>query len=110
MIAPLIKRYLLPDGSSVEAQVTTAMIEPPGSERYFLSQCEDVTARLRGERQKAAIGDLGRLALEYGDVVSLMGEAVRMIGEILGTASCNIARLSTRGEVCLVAGQGDARV
>jgi sigma-54 dependent transcriptional regulator, acetoin dehydrogenase operon transcriptional activator AcoR len=38
VMAPLIKRYVRPDGSIVEAQVTTALIEPPVSEPYFFSQ------------------------------------------------------------------------
>ncbi len=106
-IAPLIKRYVRADGSIVEAQVTTALIEPHGSERYFFSQCEDVTARRRGERQRAVIANLGRMALEYGDVVALMREAVRMVREILATTNCIVARCSVGGEVRMVAGDGD---
>ncbi len=106
--APLIKRYVRPDGSIIEAEVTTALIEPQGSERYFLSQCQDVTVRRRGERQRAAVGDLGRRALGYGDVVALMGEAVRMVREILVTTNCVIARCSATGEVRVVASVGDA--
>ena len=103
VIAPLIKRYVRPDGSIIEAQVTTALIEPQGSERYFFSQCQDVTARRRGERQKAAIADLGRRALGDGDVVALMGEAVRMVREILATTICVIARCSADRRGALVA-------
>ncbi len=107
VIAPLIKRYVRPDGSIIEAEVTTALIEPVGSERYFLSQCQDVTARRRGERQRAAICDLGRQALANGDVVALMGEAARTVREILATTNCVIARCSATSEVRVVAGIGD---
>ena len=63
VIAPLVKRYVRPDGSIVEAQVTTALVEPERSEPYFFSQLQDVTERRRAERQKAVIADLGRRAL-----------------------------------------------
>ncbi|MGO9789504.1 MAG: PAS domain S-box protein, partial [Solirubrobacteraceae bacterium] len=108
VIPPLIKRYVRPDGSIREAQVTTALIEPPGSARYFFSQCEDVTARRRGERQKAAIADLGHRALQDGDVVALMGEAVRMIRQILATSVCIVSRCSGDGAVRLVAAHGES--
>ena len=62
-LAPLVKRYVRPDGSTVEAQVTTAVIEPESSEPYFFSQVQDVTERRRAERQRQVIADLGRRAV-----------------------------------------------
>ena len=40
--APLVKRYVRADGATVEAIVTTAFVEPSGSEPYFFSQLQDV--------------------------------------------------------------------
>ena len=42
-LTPLVKRYVRPDGSIVEAQVTTALVQPEGAEPYFFSQVQDVT-------------------------------------------------------------------
>ena len=61
--APLLKRYVRPDGSIVEAMVTAALIEPEDAPPYFFSQLQDVSEQRRAERQKAVIADLGRRAL-----------------------------------------------
>ena len=55
------------------------------AEPYFFSQLQDVTEQCRAQRQKALIADLGRRALECADAIMLMGEAMRMVREILGT-------------------------
>ena len=105
--APLVKRYLRPDGSVVDAQVTTALVESENSPSYFFSQLQDVTAQRRAERQKAVIADLGRRALESTDPVSLMGEAMQMVREILCTANCITARRLASGAVRIVAADGE---
>ena len=51
--APLVKRYVRPDGSVVEAIVTIALVEPDVGQPYFFSQLQDVTEQRRAERQKA---------------------------------------------------------
>jgi len=105
--APLVKRYVRPDGSVVEAIVTIALVEPEVGEPYFFSQLQDVTEQRRAERQKGVIADLGRRALECSDVIVLMGEAMLMVREILGTASCITTRRLASGEVRLVAAEGE---
>lgn len=45
--APLVNRYLRPDGSIVEAVVTTALVEAEGAEPYFFSQLQDLLAETR---------------------------------------------------------------
>ncbi len=102
---PLVKRYIRPDGSVVDAAVITALVEPDGVEPYFFSQLQDVTEQRRAERQKAAIADLGRRALECTDVIALMGEAMHMVREILGTATCITTRRLASGEVRIVAAE-----
>ena len=104
--APLLKRYVRPDGSIVEALVTTALVEVDGAEPYFFSQLQDVSEQRSVERQKAAIADLGRCALECTDVVTLLGETVQIVREVLGTANCITARLQASGEVRVVAAEG----
>ena len=105
--APLVKRYVRPDGSIVEAVVTTRWSSRRAREPYFFSQLQDVTEQRRAERQKAAIADLGRRALECSDVVALMGEAMPVVREILGTANCITTRRLASGEVRLVAADGE---
>ncbi len=108
VLAPLVKRYLRPDGSMVEVQVTTALVEPINFEPYFCSQVQDVTERRCAERQKAVIADLGRRALGCADGVALMDEAVRSVRETLGTTLCIVARCSADGAVRLVAADGES--
>ncbi|MGA2926541.1 MAG: PAS domain S-box protein, partial [Solirubrobacteraceae bacterium] len=105
---PLVKRYVRPDGSIVEVQVSTALVEPRDSEPYFFSQIQDVTDRRRAERQKAVIADLGRRALACDDVVALMDEAVRSVRETLATTVCIVARCSADGAVRLIAADGES--
>ncbi len=94
--APLVKRYVRADGATVEAIVTTAFVEPSGSEPYFFSQLQDVTEQRRAERQKSAIADLGRRALEV-DCQTLMDEAMACIRDMFAVDSCMVRRLSDRG-------------
>jgi hypothetical protein len=82
--APLVYRYTRPDGLIVEAVVTAALVKPVGAEQYFFYQVQDVTEQRRAERQKAAIADLGRRALECSDVTVLIGEAMHAVRETLG--------------------------
>jgi diguanylate cyclase (GGDEF)-like protein/PAS domain S-box-containing protein len=104
---PLIKRYLRPDGSILEASVTTALVEPEGADPYFFSQLQNVTEQRRAERQKAAIADLGRRALETTDATALMIEAMQTVREMLGAANCTVARRLTSGEVRTVVADGE---
>ncbi|MGO9955823.1 MAG: putative bifunctional diguanylate cyclase/phosphodiesterase [Solirubrobacteraceae bacterium] len=101
--APLLKRYLRPDGSIIDAAAIAALVEPEGAEPYLFSQIQDVTEQRRAERQKAAIADLGRRALECSDVMALMREAMYMVREILATATCITTRRLASGEVRIVA-------
>ncbi len=105
--APLVKRYVRPDGGVVEAVVTSALVEPDGGEPYFFSQLQDVTEQRRSEREKAAIADLGRRALGCTDVMVLIGEATRVVQDTLGVASCIATRRLANGEVRIVAATGD---
>ena len=103
----LVKRYVRPDGTTLDAAITTALVEPDDAEPYFFSQLKDVTEQYRAQRQKALIADLGRRALESADAIMLMGEAVRMVREVLGTANCIVTRRLTNGTIRLVAADGE---
>ena len=103
--APLVKRYVRPDGSLIDAVVTTALIEPESGEAYYFSQLQDVTEQRRAERQKAAIADLGRSALESDDALALMGEAMGVVRTTLGTL-CMVTRRMASGEIRVVADSG----
>jgi PAS domain S-box-containing protein len=105
--APLVKRYVRPDGSIVEAIVTAALVKPDDVGPYFFSQLQDVTEQRRAERQKAAIADLGRRALECSDTTVLIGEAMHAVRDTLGVASCLTSRRLADGEVRIVAATGD---
>ncbi len=104
--APLAKRYVRPDGSIVDAAVISALVEPEGAEPYFFSQVLDVSEQRRAERQKAAIADLGRRALECSDAIVLMSDAVLMVRATLGTATCVTTRRLASGEIRIVAAEG----
>jgi diguanylate cyclase (GGDEF)-like protein len=104
--APLVKRYLRPDGSIVDAIVTTALVEPADGDPYFFSQLQDVTEQRRAERQQTVIVDIGRRALECSDVVALMSEATQMVREILGAAGCMTNRRLADGTIRTVAADG----
>jgi len=103
--APLVKRWIRPDGSVVDVAVISVLVEPDGAEPYFFSQLQDVTEQRRAEREKGVIADLGRRALECSDVVALMGEAMHLVREILGTATCITTRRLASGEVRIVAAE-----
>jgi diguanylate cyclase (GGDEF)-like protein/PAS domain S-box-containing protein len=104
--APLIKRYVRPDGSIVEALVITALVKPGNGDPYFFSQLQDVTEQRRAERQQAAVADIGRRALECRDVVALIGEATHMVGEFLGAAGAMTNRRLADGTVRTIAADG----
>jgi diguanylate cyclase (GGDEF)-like protein/PAS domain S-box-containing protein len=99
----LVKRFLRPDGSIVEAFVTSALVESKGVDPYIFAQVLDVTAQRRVERQFAAVAGLARRALECSDASALMGEAMQVVREILGTPSCAVARMLANGSVRVVA-------
>jgi diguanylate cyclase (GGDEF)-like protein/PAS domain S-box-containing protein len=105
--APILKRYLRADGATIEVLLTSAFVEPGDAEPYFFSQMQDVTAQHRAERQKAAIGQLGRRALEV-DSRSLMNEATRLVCEILEADSCMAFRSLADGEMRLAATSSDS--
>ncbi len=106
---PMYKRYVRPDGTIVDAQLTSALIEPDdGTEPYFFSQLQDVTERHRAERQTAAIADLGRQALSEGDPLTLIQDAMEIVRDGLGVDACVAARRMTDGAVRLCATTGDA--
>jgi len=104
---PLQKRYVRPNGSIIEATVVTALVEPEGAEPYLFSQVQDVTEHRRVERQKAAIAQLGRRALECADVISLMEDAMELARRTLGVANCITNRLLASGEIRNVAVAGE---
>ena len=103
----LAKRYVRPDGSIVEAVVTTALVKPENGEPYFFSQLHDVSEQRRAAREKTAIAELGRRALDWTDVMTLMAEAMHLVRETLGTASCIANRRLAGGEIRNVAVSGD---
>ncbi len=103
----LAKRYMRPDGSTLEAVVTTVFVEPDHGEAYFFSQLQDVTEQRRAAREKAAIAELARRALECTDVVTLIGEAMHLVRETVGTATCITNRRLARGEIRNVAVSGE---
>lgn len=103
---PLLKRYVRPDGSVVDAMVTTAHVEPDGAPPYFFSQLQDVTERRRAEREKAAIADLGRRALECTDAMTLVDEAMRLVRDMLDATHCLTTRRLASGSVRIVATTG----
>lgn len=94
-----VRRYVRPDGSVVDALVTTVLVEPGDCEPYFFAQLQDVTEQLRSERRKATLAQLGRRAFEYADAASLMGEAIVVARDLLGTANCIVNRRMTDGEI-----------
>jgi diguanylate cyclase (GGDEF)-like protein/PAS domain S-box-containing protein len=104
----IVERYLRPDGSIVEASVTTALIQPERGEPYLFSQLQDITERQRAERQKAVIADLGQRAVECTDVMALMTEAMQIARDSVGATSCTIVRRLAGGEIRVVAMDGDA--
>ncbi len=105
--APLVKRYVRPDGLIVEAIVTAALVAPGGVEPYFFSQLQDVSEQRRGERQRAAIAALGHRALRCSDVTVLIGEAMYAVRDTLGVASALTSRRLADGEVRVVAATDD---
>jgi diguanylate cyclase (GGDEF)-like protein/PAS domain S-box-containing protein len=100
--APLVKRYVRPDGSTIEVHVTTTFVEPQGEDPYFFSQLQNVTEQRRAERQRAAVADLGREALEL-EPLALLDHATQVVREILEVDTCAIMRRSAEGEMSLVA-------
>jgi diguanylate cyclase (GGDEF)-like protein/PAS domain S-box-containing protein len=104
--APIRKRYLRPDGSVVDVMLISAFVDPGDAEPYFFSQLQDVTEQYRAERQKAAIAELGRRALEV-DSRALMNEATRLIRDILEAHSCLAFRRLADGEMRLAASSSD---
>ncbi len=106
--APLLERYVRPDGSIIEAQVTTTLITPHVGEPYLIANFQDVTEQRRAERQKAVIAELAKRALECRDAVDLMQEAVSSVRAILETTLCIVARHSSAGDVRLIAADGES--
>ena len=104
--APMLKRYLRPDGSIVEVTVTAALIEPEGGASYFFSQLQDVTEQRRAEREKAVIADLGRRALECTDAMALIDEGMYLVRDMLDVKHCLTTRRLASGAVRIVATTG----
>ena len=104
--APLLKRYVRPDGSIVDATVTTALIEPGEGASYFFSQLQDVSEQRRAEREKAVIADLGRRALQSTDAMALIDEAMYLVRDLLEVRECLTTRRLASGEVRIVATTG----
>jgi diguanylate cyclase (GGDEF)-like protein/PAS domain S-box-containing protein len=92
-------RFVRIDGAVVEAMATSAIMEDEGGgEPYFFSQFQDITHRRRGERQKAAIAELGNRALVVTDARPLMQDAVRLVAATLAVHQCSLLRLTADGE------------
>jgi diguanylate cyclase (GGDEF)-like protein/PAS domain S-box-containing protein len=91
-------RFLRSDGAVLDVAVTTSLVhDDEASEPYFFSQMQDVTARRRAERQKAAIAELGHRALRVSDVRPLMQDAVELVAETLAVHQASLLRLSADG-------------
>jgi diguanylate cyclase (GGDEF)-like protein/PAS domain S-box-containing protein len=104
----LVKRYIRPDGSVIEALVTPALVTPEDGPPYFFSQLRDVTEQRRAEREKSAIADLGRRALECTDAMALIDEAMHVVRDILGIEQCLTTRRLASGAVRIVATTGES--
>ena len=104
--APMLKRYVRPDGSIVEAAVTAALIEPEEGVPYFFSQLQDVTEQRRAEREKAVIADLGRRALECTDAMALIDEGMYLVRDMLDARHCLTTRRLASGAVRIIATTG----
>jgi diguanylate cyclase (GGDEF)-like protein len=66
----------------------------------------DGTEARRAEQRKAALGVLARRALESADALTLMGDAMEIVRETLGTANCVAHRQLASGEIRNVASTG----
>ena len=70
---------------------------------------EDITQRKKAEEalrlrssQQGALADLGRYALERGDLDQLLGYAVALIPRILGIEFCSVFELVPGNEALLL--------
>ncbi len=95
---PYEVRYLRPDGAGVDAQLTSVYVEDDaGDVGYYSAQIQDVTAHRQSEREKAAISELGHLALETAEINRLLDRAVGTVARTLATEHCMIARAASPG-------------
>jgi diguanylate cyclase (GGDEF)-like protein/PAS domain S-box-containing protein len=87
-----VKRYVRGDGAIVEARISSAVVD--FGEACFFTQIVDETQVRRAERQKVAIGELGRLALESADVGPVLREAAEVVRRNVGVDHSVVWRLS----------------
>jgi diguanylate cyclase (GGDEF)-like protein len=73
----------------------------------LIGRAPGLTYDRRAEARKGALGLLARRALECADVLTLIGEAMDLVQETLGTASCVTQRRLASGEIRNVATAGD---
>ncbi len=66
----------------------------------------DASRERRAEQRKAALGVLARRALESADTLTLIGEAMELVRETLGTVNCVTNRKLAGGEIRNVASAG----
>jgi diguanylate cyclase (GGDEF)-like protein/PAS domain S-box-containing protein len=91
------KRYVRPDGAVVEVSITSVLVD--AGEPCFYTQFVDETQVRRAERQKAAIADIGRRALECTDVDELLAEAKASIKRHLGVDYSAVWRVEPDGRL-----------
>lgn len=101
----MTKRYLRPDGTTVEALVTTVPMRD-GDEVFFYGQVQDLTGVRQLEHQRDLIVEVARRALISTSAVTLMAEAMELLRETLGEAFCGVVRLTAEGYVQRVAAAG----
>ncbi len=94
-ISAHVKRYIRGDGAVVEARITSVVVD--SGEPCFFTQVVDETQMRRAERQKVAIAELGRLALECTDVQAFLHEAALVVRRNLGVDHSVAWRLSADG-------------
>ncbi|MDV2503852.1 MAG: PAS domain S-box protein [bacterium] len=103
------------DGTWFDALITASLVRNEEGEAIAaMGVIIDITERKQaGEalerfaRQQVALADLGRLALEGGELQGLMDEATRLAAEALGVEMCKILELEESGEsLRLVSGVG----
>jgi diguanylate cyclase (GGDEF)-like protein/PAS domain S-box-containing protein len=96
------KRLVRPDGTIIDAAVSTVFVSDD-EEPYYFSQIEDVGERRRSERRTRATLELSRRAMTITDPPALMREAADLLEEVLGSTRVFVSRESqAEGELYIL--------
>jgi PAS domain S-box-containing protein len=97
-------RYLRADGSTFPVEVNLVRLDLEGDDR-FIAISRDISERLQREReletrvrQQEVVTDLGKRALETGDLDDLLANAAELVAETLGADYCKVLDLDTETE------------